>query len=113
VKRTLNSDGRPTSPRRSLGSTRRSPAIKPTLDQAAARLDRQQAASNAVIDHGLQQQRNARNFGDYLKAYRDKIDGVPSAGDIRRAATIAEPHRGPARLRAPQMPIIRQAGLDL
>jgi hypothetical protein len=84
-----------------------------TLDQAAARLDRQQAASNGVIDHGLQQQRNARNFDDYLKAYRDKIDGVPSAADIRKAATLAEQHRGPARLRDPEMPIMRQAGPDL
>jgi hypothetical protein len=84
-----------------------------TLEGTVARLERREATTTAVIQHGLEQQRHARHLGDRLRDYRDKIDGVPTAADIRRAATFIEQRRGIARVPDPEPPVIRHAAPEV
>jgi conjugative relaxase-like TrwC/TraI family protein len=58
-----------------------------SLDRAANRLERRLAASQSVIGNGLEQQRHASNLARRLAAERDHLDGLPSATEVRRAAT--------------------------
>jgi conjugative relaxase-like TrwC/TraI family protein len=78
------------------------------LDRAANRFEHQQAAGRAVIDHGLQQQRRARNLAQRVAAERNHLDGFPSSAEIRRAATHREQLKGFApsfqQLAGPQSP---------
>jgi conjugative relaxase-like TrwC/TraI family protein len=61
-----------------------------TLERAANRFERQQATSRAVIDHGLEQQRQARNLAQRLAGERNRLDGLPSPAEMRQAAIQAE-----------------------
>jgi hypothetical protein len=61
-----------------------------SLDRAANGLEHRQAASREVLDHGLEQQRHARNLAQRIDAERNHLDGLPSAAEIRRAATRTE-----------------------
>jgi conjugative relaxase-like TrwC/TraI family protein len=56
------------------------------LDGAANRLERQIAAGQKVIGHGLEQQRDASNLARRLAAERDHLDGLPTAAERRQAA---------------------------
>jgi hypothetical protein len=84
-----------------------------TLERTAARLDRQQAASTAVVEYGLQHQRRARHLATQLGDYRDNIDGVPTPADVRRAATSIEQRRGVAAVADPGPPVTRHAAPEL
>jgi hypothetical protein len=70
-----------------------------TLEQTTARLHRREATTKTIIEHGLHQQRLARHLGDRLRDYRDKIDGVPTAADLRGAASFIQQERGVATVR--------------
>jgi hypothetical protein len=74
-----------------------------SLDRAANRFEHRQAASRAVVDDGLEQQRHARNLAERLGAERNHLDGLPSAAEMRRAATQREQLQGlaPASHRPP------------
>jgi hypothetical protein len=65
-----------------------------SLDGAADRFEHRQAATQAVIDHGLQQQRHATNLAERLATERNHLDGIPSAAEIRRAAIQRERLKG-------------------
>jgi hypothetical protein len=65
-----------------------------TLDGAANRFDRGIAAGQMVIGHGLEQQRHADNLAHRLAAERDHLDGLPTAAEVRRAATQRQQLRG-------------------
>jgi hypothetical protein len=76
-----------------------------SLDRAANRFENRLAASQSVIDHGLEQQRYARKLAERIGAERNHLDGVPSAAEIRRASTqneqlkafaVASQHHRPA-----------------
>jgi hypothetical protein len=58
-----------------------------TLDGATNQFEHRQAATRAVIRQGLEQQRHASNLSHRVDGERNHLDGVPSAADIRRAAT--------------------------
>jgi hypothetical protein len=61
-----------------------------TLQGAATRYEHQQAASQAVIDHGLQQQRQAKNLARTISDERNQLDGLPTAAETRQAAIRAQ-----------------------
>jgi hypothetical protein len=61
-----------------------------SLDRAGNRFEHRQAASRAVIAHGLEQHRYVTNLSDRLRAERNHLDGVPSFDEIRRGAMRAE-----------------------
>jgi hypothetical protein len=84
-----------------------------TLERTTARLDRQETTTIAVVEDGLQHQRHTRHLADQLRDYRDKIDGVPTAADIRRGATFIEQRRGIARVPDPEPPITRHGAPEL
>jgi hypothetical protein len=84
-----------------------------TLERTAARVDRRAATTKTVIDYGLQQQRYARRLGDQVSDYRDNLDGVPTATDIRRAAILAARRPGIARVPHPEPPPERHTAPDL
>jgi conjugative relaxase-like TrwC/TraI family protein len=65
-----------------------------SLDGAADRFEHRRAATRAVIDHGLQQQRQATNLAERLATERNHLDGLPSAAEIRRAALQREQLKG-------------------
>ena len=77
-----------------------------SLDRAANRFEHRQAASRAVLDHGLEQQRQARNLAERVGAERNNLDGLPSAAQLRRAATQREQLQGfaPAPQHEPPAP---------
>ncbi len=58
-----------------------------SLDHSAARHERRETATRAVIHDGLEQQRLASKLDGRLAAERDHLDGVPSAAEQRLAAT--------------------------
>jgi hypothetical protein len=84
-----------------------------TVDGAAARFERRQAATHAIVDHALQQQQHAHNLANQLRTHRDHIDGIPSAADIRRAATRRQQLQGFATVPEPEPPVRPQIGPDL
>ena len=65
-----------------------------TLDGARNRFEHRQAATRAVISHGLEQQRHARSLAERIAAERNGLDGVPSAAEVRRAPMQRERFRG-------------------
>jgi conjugative relaxase-like TrwC/TraI family protein len=84
-----------------------------TVEGAAGRLVRRQAATHAVVDHALQQLGDARNLAAQLRAHRDHLDGIPSAADIRRAATRRQQLQGLAAVPEPEPPAVHQVGPEL
>jgi conjugative relaxase-like TrwC/TraI family protein len=84
-----------------------------TIDRASARLDRREANSRAVVEHGLEQQRYARHLANQLRTYRDKIDGVPTAAELRGAATFIEQRRGLIMTADSGVPVTREITTDL
>jgi hypothetical protein len=81
-----------------------------TLDQTAARIDRHRAATQTVVDQGLQHQQAARQLARALAAYRDQVDGLPAITDRQRAAiAISASSNGPD----PQLPAIHQGGPEI
>ncbi|MBO0729390.1 MAG: hypothetical protein J2P57_09035 [Acidimicrobiaceae bacterium] len=66
-----------------------------------------------VIDHGLEQQRSADKRADRIAAQRDHIDGVPSAADIRRAATRREQFRTLEPLLEHELPTRPAPGIEM
>jgi hypothetical protein len=84
-----------------------------SLDQATNRFELRQAAGRAVIDHGLEQQRHARNLAQRVGAERNHLDGVPSAADIRRAALRADQLKGFAPASQHQPPVPRSPGIEI
>jgi conjugative relaxase-like TrwC/TraI family protein len=84
-----------------------------TLERTAARFNQREATSTAVIQHGLEQRRHARHLANQLRDYRDEIDGVPTAADIRRAATVIEQRRAIARAPDPRPPVTRHTAPEL
>jgi hypothetical protein len=83
-----------------------------TIDQTAARLDRREATTNAVVNHGLAERRDAHKLAARLDAHRDDTDGLPSAADIRRAATRHQQLRTIANVQQSE-PSPRPVGPDL
>jgi hypothetical protein len=83
-----------------------------TLNQTAARLDRRQATTNAVVNHGLAEQRDAHKLAARLEAHRNDTDGVPLTADIRRAATRQQQLRTMANVEQSE-PSPRPVGPDL
>jgi conjugative relaxase-like TrwC/TraI family protein len=83
------------------------------LDRGIERFEDRQAASRAVIDHGLEQQRHARNLAERLAAERNHLDGVPSAADMRQAAMRADRHRGFAPAYQQEPPAERSPGIEI
>jgi hypothetical protein len=67
--------------------------LQPTLS-AAARLEEREAAVRAVVDRALQQRNDARALVGRLASERNRLDGVPSAAEIRRGATRAHHQQG-------------------
>jgi hypothetical protein len=57
-----------------------------TFDHAASRLERRQAATQTVIQDGLEQRWQASRLADRITAERNHLDGAPSAADVHRAA---------------------------
>ena len=86
--------GRPTSPQRSPNSTRTSPATRPRSRGPPPASPGGRPPPMPSSTTRLEKQRSAHNLAGYLAAHRDHIDGVPSAADIRRAATRASATRG-------------------
>jgi hypothetical protein len=84
-----------------------------TLDRAASRFEHRRAASQAVIDHGLGQQRQARNLADRVGKERNHLDGVSSVADIRRAALRAEQLKGFGPASEHQPPPSRSPGIGM
>jgi hypothetical protein len=84
-----------------------------SLDRAAKRFEHRQAASRAVIDYGLGQQRHTRNLARRLAAQRNHLDGVPSAAEIRQAAMRAEQLNRFAPASQHQSPAPRSAGIEM
>jgi hypothetical protein len=84
-----------------------------TLNGAARRFERRQADTNAVLEHALEQQRAARNLNEHLAIRRNRMDGVPTAADIRRAATHRQQLQGLTRTPEPELPEARYGGPDL
>jgi conjugative relaxase-like TrwC/TraI family protein len=58
-----------------------------TINQTAARLDRREATTKSVVNHGLAEQRDAHTLAARLDAHRNHTDGVRSTADLRQAAT--------------------------
>jgi hypothetical protein len=83
-----------------------------TINQTAARLDRGEATTKAVVNRGLAEQRDAQKLAARLDAHRNHTDGVPSPAEIRRAATRQQQLRTIANVPQPE-PSPRQVGLDL
>jgi conjugative relaxase-like TrwC/TraI family protein len=84
-----------------------------TLEGASARFDGRRAATNAVVDHALQQQRHGDKLADQLSAHRDNIDGVPSATDMRRAATRRAQLQSLMNAPEPEPPATHHLGPEL
>jgi hypothetical protein len=84
-----------------------------SLDRAANRFEHRQATSRAVIDHGLEQKRHARNLAERLAAERNHLDGLPSATDVRRAATRAEQLKGFAPTSQQHSPAPCSPGIEM
>jgi hypothetical protein len=82
------------------------------LDRAANRFEHRQAASRAVIDYGLEQQRCARNPAERLGAERHHLDGLPSAAETRQAAIQRQQLKGFAPSRH-QPPAPRSPGIEM
>jgi hypothetical protein len=83
-----------------------------SLDRAANRFEHRQAASQAVIDHGLQQQRQASNLAERVGAERNHLDGLPSAAEMRRAAAQKEQLKAVAPASQHQLPAPRPPGIE-
>jgi hypothetical protein len=83
-----------------------------TINQAAARLDRRQTTTDAVVNYGLAEQRDAHKLAARLDAHRNHTDGVPSAADIRRAATRQQHLRTIPTVQQPE-PSPRPVGPEL
>jgi hypothetical protein len=84
-----------------------------TLERTADRFDRREASCGAVISHALDGQRYARNLAGQLREYRDKIDSVPSAAEIRRAATLIDQQRPVRRVIDSDPPLTGEAVPEL
>jgi conjugative relaxase-like TrwC/TraI family protein len=84
-----------------------------SLHRAANRFEHRQAASRAVVDYGLEQQRHARNLAQRLAVERNHLDGLPSAAEIRQAAMRAEQLNrfAPTSQHQPLAP--RSAGIEM
>jgi hypothetical protein len=76
------------------------------LERGAERFDHREAASRAVIDQVLEQQRHETSLAQRVAAERDHLDGLPSAAEIRRAAMRTE--RLPGFARAAEHPPSRE-----
>jgi hypothetical protein len=84
-----------------------------SLDGAANRFERRLAASRMVIGYGLEQQRHASNLARRLAGERDHLDGLPTAAEVRRAATQSQQLRGLAPGAQHQPPASRSSGIEL
>ncbi len=83
------------------------------LEGTAQQLERRKAATTAVRDHGFEAQRHATNLAARLDAHRDHIDGLPSAAEIRRAATRQQQPRDVTRAWPHEPPTVRPPGPEL
>jgi hypothetical protein len=81
-----------------------------TLRGAATEFERQQGATNAVLDHALAHQRAARSFNQGLAAERARIDGVPTAAEIRWAGSQQRQLQGLTRTPEPEVPEVSHGG---
>ena len=84
-----------------------------SLDGASNRLERQVAAGQKVIGHGLEQQRHASNLARPLAAERDHLDGLPTAVEVRRADMERQRLRGFAPAPQHEPPLSRSPGIEL
>jgi hypothetical protein len=80
---------------------------------AGHRFGHQQANSRTVIDHGLEQQRQARNLAQRLATDRDNLDGLPSVFDLRRAATRREQIKALTPAFEHQASVPRSPGIEM
>jgi hypothetical protein len=84
-----------------------------SLDGAANGFDRRLAASQIVIGHGLEQQRQASNLAHRLAAERNHLDGLPTAAAVRRAAMQRQQLQGFASGPLHQAPVSRSPANEL
>jgi hypothetical protein len=84
-----------------------------SLDRAAKRFEHRQVASRAVIDHGLQEQRTARNLTERVAAVRNHLDGLPSAAEMRQSAMRAEQLKWLAPASELEPPAPRSPSIDI
>ena len=84
-----------------------------SLDGAANCFERRLAASQKVIGDGLEQQRHASNLARRLAAERDQLDGLPTAAEVRRAATQRQQLQPFAPAPQHQPPASRSPGIEL
>jgi hypothetical protein len=84
-----------------------------TLDGATNRFEHRQAATRAVISHGLEQQRRARSLAERIAAERNDLDGVPSAAEVRRAAMQRERFRRFTPAARYETPASRLPGIEI
>jgi hypothetical protein len=84
-----------------------------TIDHAASRLERRQAATQTVLQDGHEQRWQASRFADRIAAERDHLDGVPSAADIRRAALRRERLRSVGLTPQHEPPALQAPGIEI
>jgi hypothetical protein len=84
-----------------------------TIDHAASRLERRQAATQTVLQDGHEQRWQASRFADRIATERDHLDCVPSAGDIRRAALRRERLRSVGLTPQQEPPALQAPGIEM
>jgi hypothetical protein len=84
-----------------------------SLDRAANRFQHRQAASRAVINHGLEQQRHTRKLAQRLGAERNHLDGLPSAAEMRQAAMHRQQLKAFAQGSQHEPPVPRSPRIEL
>ncbi len=84
-----------------------------TIDHAANRLKRREAATQAVLQDGHEQRWQASRFADRITAEHDHLDGAPSATDIRRAVLRREQLRSVGLTPQHESPALQAPGIEM